>query len=702
MNFDVSFNEEECSNIIINYIVSQKDEQALLIDGEWGSGKTFFINNLIENINDSDNIKNYLKMLKIELNTNERKILNDKKIIPIISLYGLNSIEEIKLEILKKQIPIISKDNKLINSGIDFIASNLVNIAKIVKLELKDTLDNIKFENVDKFIENLNLINNKLIIFDDFERCNIEINSLMGYINELVEHDKTKVLLISNEKELVNNILYKDLEKKYLAISSLIGNGSNQNREVKLIDIKSNNKDKLEIDLKTLQEINKLIFVNNKSYNKMKEKVIGNTIKFKATMEKNFDCIIHTYINDSEVINTMKSLKYEIISILKENEFFNYRCLIYWLIKTNRIFNTLRELKQYNNKYKQDLNGDILKSCLYYSIQIKKSNKVDLEYNFEVNKKNNLYNSYKEERVKYIYLTDRKEYSLRAFSIQSLKNYMFYGYLNNSDLIKDIELYTKIKEDENNLGIMINNIERNLLCLSKEDLKEYLNNILDRLSKKYSIDFQYYNIVLSLIFYLEDNEVLSNIYNKEKLYFLDKVIKAMQSSIEESKIIYQDYIYINTDNKIYQDKINLLNEAFENNNVKISELNTNRELDSYISDSKINELPGFLRENPQFNYLTYFNIEIIKEFIKNAIGNSENKVLGEFTNFFCRLQTWYPLKEVEHINKYEVMVDDLIKFLNTIINKTNIDIMKKLATHELLKNLHERKAYINSYRKNIN
>ena len=44
----------------------------------------------------------------------------------------------------------------------------------------------------------------------------------------------------------------------------------------------------------------------------------------------------------------------------------------------------------------------------------------------------------------------------------------------------------------------------------------------------------------------------------------------------------------------------------------------------------------------------------------------------------------------------------MIKFLNTIINKTNIDIMKKLATHELLKNLHERKAYINSYRKNIN
>ena len=48
------------------------------------------------------------------------------------------------------------------------------------------------------------LLNTKdyILIFDDLERCSINIINLLGYINFFVEHQSYKVILIANEKEL--------------------------------------------------------------------------------------------------------------------------------------------------------------------------------------------------------------------------------------------------------------------------------------------------------------------------------------------------------------------------------------------------------------------------------------------------------------------------------------------------------------------
>ena len=35
--------DNEIKNIIIDYLKNDKSNQAILIDGEWGSGKTFFV-----------------------------------------------------------------------------------------------------------------------------------------------------------------------------------------------------------------------------------------------------------------------------------------------------------------------------------------------------------------------------------------------------------------------------------------------------------------------------------------------------------------------------------------------------------------------------------------------------------------------------------------------------------------------------------
>ena len=46
---------------------------------------------------------------------------------------------------------------------------------------------------------------NAVLVFDDLERCDCPINEVFGFLNELVEHEKTKVILklISENSEKV-------------------------------------------------------------------------------------------------------------------------------------------------------------------------------------------------------------------------------------------------------------------------------------------------------------------------------------------------------------------------------------------------------------------------------------------------------------------------------------------------------------------
>ena len=48
-------------------------------------------------------------------------------------------------------------------------------------------------------------ISNYIWVFDDIERVNFSVMELFGYINELVEHKNSKVILVANEMKLLEN-----------------------------------------------------------------------------------------------------------------------------------------------------------------------------------------------------------------------------------------------------------------------------------------------------------------------------------------------------------------------------------------------------------------------------------------------------------------------------------------------------------------
>ena len=177
---------EQLKEIIKNYLVNEKIDSALFINGEWGAGKTYFWINEIEPI---------IKSIKSS---------NDKLYTPIyISLNGISStieiINQIAANVFSKKIPEKLKAN--IPSKIPTITLGLINSISQLLID-KDIEEINKFKFID-FID----FSDKVLCFDDLERKSdkIGIEEILGFINRnFLENHFIKVVVIGNEKEIYN------------------------------------------------------------------------------------------------------------------------------------------------------------------------------------------------------------------------------------------------------------------------------------------------------------------------------------------------------------------------------------------------------------------------------------------------------------------------------------------------------------------
>lgn len=160
----------------LTYYLSLKypPHYAVLLVGPWGIGKTFLVRQF--------------------LTANEKK---DSCV--YISLYGLQSTEEIDAALLAAKYPAL--DNKITRVGAKLAGSVLKHFRLDTNLKLEDFLSKFSAD---------------LYIFDDLERCGLPIDGLLGYLNNFVEHDECKVLLIANENEIAPKEEYLRLKEKLI------------------------------------------------------------------------------------------------------------------------------------------------------------------------------------------------------------------------------------------------------------------------------------------------------------------------------------------------------------------------------------------------------------------------------------------------------------------------------------------------------
>ena len=163
---------EEIESVIAEYLKNPKAEYAVMIDGDWGSGKTYFLTH---------------SLIKIMKNIDNGK--DKPRKYAYISLYGAKSIEEVSKEIVFQCFGNENKKRVKTANTVMETASNILTaslgVVNIDLSKIKETLAKID-------------INNWIICFDDLERCCLPINEILGYMNRLVEHNKCKVIVLAN------------------------------------------------------------------------------------------------------------------------------------------------------------------------------------------------------------------------------------------------------------------------------------------------------------------------------------------------------------------------------------------------------------------------------------------------------------------------------------------------------------------------
>ena len=268
-------NPNELIKIIETYIKS-KEEYALLIDGEWGSGKTHFERYVLEP---------HLNKLK------EENILKTDYV--YISLYGITSKDEIDRIIVNE---ILSKTDEKLGKLLSLAHKGSNILGDIIKAAAPDkvgkALENINLESI---IQNVTYFENKILIFDDLERCQLDVNSIFSYINEYIEYKKCKCIIFVNQQEFATNNLMKNIELKYLVAKpsnrEFLSQEEKNNKSLEEIfglgQKEKNDSNKNETITKAdLDSKVKELFSEDLEYKKIKEKVIGQEIKFVPDIEE--------------------------------------------------------------------------------------------------------------------------------------------------------------------------------------------------------------------------------------------------------------------------------------------------------------------------------------------------------------------------------------------------------------------------------
>ncbi|ELY7487689.1 hypothetical protein SOJ85_000323 [Cronobacter turicensis] len=149
-------------NYLDFYINLESPGYAVLITGEWGSGKTHQV----------------LKAIPLDLQCH-------------VSLFGISNPEEVYGSVFAKMYPGKSFAKKFLEMTKD-ISGEVSNITFGAGALVGGLISPLIKQTVDK---------GKVIIFDDLERCSIPNTDILGVINQYVEHHQCRVIIIAHDEK---------------------------------------------------------------------------------------------------------------------------------------------------------------------------------------------------------------------------------------------------------------------------------------------------------------------------------------------------------------------------------------------------------------------------------------------------------------------------------------------------------------------
>ena len=427
---------EDLVESILDYIRSDYTDYAVMINGEWGSGKTHFWNNKVRK-----------KIESMQLNGRRYTTI-------YMSLYGISNLEEISKKIFIETTQLMDKNlRKFMNNNeqttIPEYAKTGIDMANLFGVTQNgDKLDYAEFFSTD----------DKVLCFDDLERANVDVIDILGYINNFVEHDHIKTIIICNEKELSTKLKSSNIEMKTFIATYLLDKQNELTKADKPI-------------VEKIQDKIEHVFDKANDYERIKEKLIGETFEYAPKFDYIINGILMRYESNPDLIRFLRENTGFIISTFNKSGTRNLRILKHALNDFKKIYEMVS--KSYPNT-----SNRVMQTMLIFTIAVSfeiKAGKITKDK--FVNIKDN-------EEYKSILVSSRILMDNRQFYIKEFDNNYYYNFKSDYRFFKFIEYYVRtrifdMKIFKENMETIINTIDTENLPAYKRLLTEEYWKIAD-------------------------------------------------------------------------------------------------------------------------------------------------------------------------------------------------------------------------------
>ena len=312
------------------YIDTNFYNYAVMIDGAWGSGKTYFVKNVL--------------LKKIE--SNEKRVL-------YVSLYGVSDIQELGKKLyldylLKDKSKLVMEHTELVENVIGTIIDiGSPFMGKLGDIDIKEK----KIKNiVQNTVKHICPMKNCVLIFDDLERCDCSIQDILGYINGFVEQAGMKVIIIANQEELRKKI---DAQTLAMQIRAVIGrdetldftepgNGQLVKYLISMQNKQPENEKIKKVSLNVAKERVARVFGVESEYEHIREKIVGTVFHYNPDTKKVMSNLIQknsTY-NTNDRRQLEKNINY-LAESMEKAKHVNFRTFQFFLQKMDKLLQVL-------------------------------------------------------------------------------------------------------------------------------------------------------------------------------------------------------------------------------------------------------------------------------------------------------------------------------------------------------------------------
>lgn len=626
------------AKIIADYIKDSRYTQAVLVNGAWGVGKTFFVENIL-----LEELKDYTVVR--------------------YSLYGVHSSEQVMSELQRemlikivenKEINLRGKNLKIPSKLLDIVPNGIGMLLKKVGFEPDDLNEIISKIDFDK--------SEIIIIFDDLERSEMEINEILGVINFYVECQKIKVIIIANENEIGSSRVSSNLPEKFSVASS---------PSISLEEITSNGDKNTNIaySYDELIKRTKILFSNDIIYNSIKEKLIGLTVTINADFHELYDQIISKYAEKSK--GFLFQNKDIVIEQLQDLECQNLRTLIFAIISFDKLYNVIIALKdihttpQYIKKLNEELTS-ILKSVIVTSL-LYKSGKT-------------FYSADNSSSSSWYFFKRVKEYSF-------VNKFIYFHELNESGVKEEMDSYIQDKlsqQEEKKLSYHKFN-SFGWLDYSDDEVIKLSDQLYDELSEE-KYDVKYFKEILIYLIQLEYHFK----EKKGRLKHIDsEYITLMEQYIHNHELKERQLEMFDTfsENDDFIEKFNSYATPLKTATIEKENISANNEIKNiFESDNWAEKFYQHCRSNhnnflSSNGFLSFFDVNTI---IK-SLSKANNQEIRRFSQAICAVYDFNNIRDFFHTDIANL--ERIINALDERYTDDNTDCTTKVVIRTYIEKL---------------